>query len=118
MQHNSPERRYLFEYVQLFSMIGAGTPDDPGGDFSMDCWIEAPDPQAALEWGYVLLGDYFRARFSRSDKAESYDGSPVRDGSIVDDSELLARACDWEIPSCRIGQIPEWREPWRISNAA
>jgi hypothetical protein len=118
MQHHPSERRYLFEFTELFSVLGEGTPENPGGDFSMYCWIVAPDPQAALEWGYVLLGDYFRARFSRSEDADLYDGSPVREGAIVDDPELLARAGDWAIPSCRVGQIPEWREPWRISNAA
>ena len=117
MQHVAPERQYLFAFVEFFSVLGAGTPENPGGDFSMYCWIEAPDPQAALEWGYVLLGDYLRARFSRSEDADLYDGAPVRGGEIVEDPELLAGAGGWAIPSCRLGQIPEWREPWRLSNA-
>lgn len=33
--------RYLFSYLELFSFIGDGTPQNPGGDFSMHCWIEA-----------------------------------------------------------------------------
>lgn len=28
-------QRYLFRYMQLFSYIGADTPEDPGGDFFM-----------------------------------------------------------------------------------
>lgn len=107
---------YLFEYVQLFSYMGDGTPDDPGGDFEMYCWIAATDPHAALQWGYVLLGDYYRARFARSPDADDYQGVPMRHGRIVDDAAQLAKAHDWPIPLCRVGQIPAWHEPWRTSN--
>jgi hypothetical protein len=29
--------RFLFQYLQLFSFLGAGTPENPGGDFGMYC---------------------------------------------------------------------------------
>ena len=104
--------RFLFEYIQLLSYMGSGTPEDPGGDFGMRCWIEAPDEAAALKWGHVLLGDYYRARFAHSDNARSFDGSPVEDGWIVNDDRLLADDPP-HVPSCRVGEIPVWHEPWR-----
>jgi len=53
---------YLYSYLNLFGYIGSGTPEDPGTDFGMSVWIEAPDEQAALDWGHVVLADYVRAR--------------------------------------------------------
>ena len=43
---------------------------------------------------------------------------------LVDDQDLvragfrmiLADAAEWAIPTVRVGQIPEWHEPWRLSN--
>ena len=107
--------RFLYEYVQLFSYVGSGTPEDPGGDFGMCCWIDAPDKESALRWGHVLLGDYYRARFARSEDAERHSGSPVEDGWIVEDEELLAKPP--RAPECRVGEIPVWDEPWRDHNA-
>jgi hypothetical protein len=108
--------RYLFEFIELLSFIGDGTPEYPGGNFSMHCWIEAPDKESAVEWGYVLLGDYCKARYAHSADGHRHDGSPIRQGDLVEDPELLATAKEWNVPSCRAGEIPEWREPWRISN--
>jgi hypothetical protein len=107
--------RFLYEYLQLFSYMGAGTPESPGGDFGMSCWIEAPDHETALKWGHVLLGDYYRARFARSEEAEFHDGSPIEQGWIVDDEQRLANAPS--VPSCQVGEIPTWDEPWRHHNA-
>ena len=109
-------QRFLFHYLELFSVIGAGTPENPGGDFDMNCWIEAPDKEAALEWGYVLLGDYFKARYAHAADGYRHDGSPIREGEIMQAPETTAAAEHWNLPSCRIGEIPEWREPWRLSN--
>ena len=109
-------QRFLFQYLELFSVLGAGTPENPGGDFDMNCWIEAPDKKSALEWGYVLLGDYFKARYAHSADKYRHDGSAIREGEIVEDPETIAAAEHWNIPLCQIGQMPEWREPWRISN--
>lgn len=105
--------RFLFEYLQLFSYMGSKTPEDPGGDFGMCCWIEAPNKEAALKWGHVLLGDYYRARFARSDSP--CDGSPVEKGEIVEDEERLANPPN--VPVCKVGEIPIWDEPWRGHNA-
>lgn len=33
---------YLYSYLNLFEYIGSGTPEDPGTDFGMSVWIEAP----------------------------------------------------------------------------
>lgn len=108
--------RFLFQYLELFSFIGAGTPENPGGDFEMNCWIDSPDKNVALEWGHVLLGDYFKARYANSADGCRHDGSPIKRGEIVDDPRILAAATHWSIPACRIGEIPEWRKPWRLSN--
>ena len=107
---------FLYYFLELFSYTGAGTPEDPGGDFQMSCWIEAPDQLAALEWGYVLLGDYCRARVEHVGDDAAYDGSPIRRGEIIEDTKTLAEAADWKIPICRIGELPAWDRPWRRSN--
>jgi hypothetical protein len=109
-------QRFLFQYIQLFSFIGAGTPEEPGGDFDMHCWIEAPDKAAALEWGFILLGDYCKARYAYSADGHRHDGSPIQDGEIVEDPGALAAAVHWGIPACSVGEVPKWREPWRVSN--
>ena len=108
--------QFLFHYMEMLSFIGAGTPENPGGDFDMYCWIEAPYKEAALEWGYVLLGDYFKARYAQSADGYRHDGSPIREGEIIEDPEIIARTERWNIPSCRVGEVPQWREPWRLSN--
>jgi hypothetical protein len=109
-------RHFLFQHVELLSVLGDGTPENPGGDFEMTCWIEASCKEDALQWGYVLLGDYVRARYARSADGHRHDGSPIREGEIVEDPETIADAERWNLPSCRIGEIPEWQEPWRLSN--
>jgi hypothetical protein len=109
-------KRFLFQYLELCSVIGAGTPENPGGDFDMNCWIEAPDREAALQWGYVLLGNYCQMRYAHSANRYRCDGSPVRRGEIIEDPETIADADSWNIPSCRVGEVPEWHEPWRFSN--
>jgi len=97
-------------------MLGAGTPDDPGGDFSMFCWIEADSPEAALNWGYRILGDYYRQRFAFSDSADIYKGDPIEEGEIETDENVINDAMTWGLPTCRVGQCPEWDRPWRICN--
>jgi hypothetical protein len=109
-------RSFLFHYVQLFSYLGAGTPEDPGGDFDMHCWIEAPDKAAALEWGHVLIGSYCNARYAQSVDGYRHDGSPIDKGEIIEDPQALAAAAHWDIPTCTVGEVPRWREPWRVSN--
>jgi hypothetical protein len=109
-------QRFLFQYLELLSFLGAATPENPGGDFDMSCWMEAPDKRAALEWGYVLLGDYCKARYAHATDGHWHDGSPIRQGEIVEDPETIAAAAHWNIPSCRIGELPEWYAPWRLSN--
>jgi hypothetical protein len=77
-------QRFLVQYLEMFSAIGAGTPENPGGDFEMSCWIEASDKAAALEWGYVLLGDYCKVRYAHSADGHRHDGSPIREGEIIE----------------------------------
>jgi hypothetical protein len=110
-------QKYLYNFHEMFSVLGHGTPENPGGDFSLYCWIEAPDENSALQWGHSLLGDYYRQRFARTDDADSFDGAPIRKGEIERDPETIARLTSkYTFPSCDIGEIPTWREPWRISN--
>lgn len=109
--------KFLFKYHELFSVLGNGTPENPGGDFGMYCWIEAPDADAALEWGYVLLGDYYKQRFAQTPEADHYDGAPLREGEIETDQEFLDELVNkYKIPECQVGTIPDWNEPWRMSN--
>ena len=109
--------RFLFHYLELFSYIGEGTPSDPGGDFSMYCWIDAPNREEALAWGHVLLGDYYQKRFAHSEDADRYDGTPVVDGEIETDQTTLANmASKYAIPKCVVGVIPEWDAPWESCN--
>ena len=109
--------RYLFSYLELFSFMGDGTPQNPGGDFSMHCWIEATTAEEALKWGHVLLGDYHQKRFAHCDYGEGYDGSPIIDGEIETDEEILASfARKYVFPECKVGEIPVWEAPWRTSN--
>jgi hypothetical protein len=111
--------RFLFDYVELLSYLGDGTPENPGGDFGMCCWIEAASELEALEWGYVLLGNYYQARFARSPDSANYDGSPIREGQIETDPEQLAWAQEQPgFPVCRVGEIPNWQEPWRPFNCS
>lgn len=97
-------------------MLGAGTPNDPGGDFSMYCWIEAESADEALDWGHKLLGDYYRKRFAHSDSADLYNGEPIDEGEIETDQDTINDAHNWNLPVCRVGQFPNWDRPWRICN--
>lgn len=109
--------RFLFQYIELFSTLGSGTPECPGGDFDFFCWIDAPDQKTALEWGHVLLGDYYQKRFQHSDEAESFDGRPIAAGEIESDSETIARyETRYDIPISAIGVVPIWEAPWKISS--
>ena len=109
--------RFLYSYFQLLSYMGSGTPEDPGGDFSMSVWIDAPDEHAALVWGYRLLGDYYRARFQHAEDASHCDGRPIEEGYIEKDPEVLARAqAVYDYPAGRVNEVPNWREPWRDHN--
>jgi len=94
--------------------MGSATPEDPGTDFGMCVWIEAPDEATAQSWGKVILTDYVRARFQDSEVA----GLPFsEEGWIEKDEKQLeeARLCDY--PVCRLGEIPTWHEPWKRHNA-
>jgi|GEM_PF-6763701 len=101
---------YLYSYLNLFEYIGRGIPEDPGTDFGMSVWIEAPDEQAPLDWGRLVLADYVRAR-------HQHDGSGLGiEGWIEKDEAELERAVG-RFPRCRIGEIPAWEGPWRHHNA-
>ena len=63
-----------------------------------------------------MLGDYFKARFACSADGNRHDGSPIREGEIVEDPQRIAQSEKPNLPSCKIGEIPEWHEPWRRSN--
>lgn len=108
--------RYLYRYFQMFSYLGSGTPEDPGGDFGMYCWIDAQDEAEALEWGYALLGDYMKHRFAHSNPG-AYDGTPVNAGEIEADPDVIADIEEkYRAPVSKVGEFPQWHEPWRLSN--
>lgn len=93
---------YLCTYLNLFGYIGSGTPEDPGSDFSMSVWIDAPDEQAALDWGRLVLADDIRARYQHEGadiEPEGTEGSveadvepDVIEGWIEQDGAALERA--------------------------
>jgi len=101
--------------MQMLSDLGRGTPEDPGGDFSMSCWIDAPDKEAALAWGHVLLGDYYRARFAYAPERERYTGSPLEEGEILEPDDLSYDMFKGTEYACSVGEIPTWRAPWRLT---
>jgi hypothetical protein len=82
----------------------------------MYCWIDAESATEALEWGYVLLGDYYRHRFAQTDDTEMYTGEPVVGGEIETDQGTIDDAVNWNLPTCCVGEFPEWDRPWRICN--
>lgn len=105
---------YLYTYIHLFGYIGAGTPEDPGTDFGMSVWIDAPDEDAARCWGKVVLDDYVHARFQHSEDA-GIDAA-WGEGWIEKDDQTLKRAEGFDYPLCQVGQIPAWAEPWKRHN--
>ena len=109
--------RYLYNFLEMFSSLGHGTPESPGGDFSMYCWIEASSKDEALNWGHVLLGDYYKHRFAHSDDASHHSGQSIERGEILTDEEAIHELKNnYTIPECRVGEFPVWDRPWRISN--
>ena len=113
-------RRCLFQYMELFSVIGAGTPENPGGDFGVNCWIEAPDKGAALEWGYeevldagppvVAPGSSNRVQTLSSRRTEDGDrSSPVR-------TELVMARCPSR-ESVRRPPTYGWARPGPVRSA-
>jgi hypothetical protein len=107
--------RYLYRYIRLFGYIGSGTPEDPGTDFGMSVWIDAPDEEAALDWGRRVLADYARARH-RHDGSGGDIGPGEIEGWIERDEVALGRA-EGRYPACKVGEIPTWHAPWRLDNA-
>jgi len=106
---------YLYTYLNLFGYIGRGTPEDPGTDFGMSVWIEAPDEQAALGWGRRVLADYVIARYRHEDEGAVIEPGAI-EGWVEKDEGALKRA-EGRYPRCRVGEIPNWQSPWRHDNA-
>ena len=106
--------RFLYRYMELLGYMGAGTPEDPGSDFSMSVWVDAADEEEARRWGRVVLQDYVRARYQPSGDEvtpEAYEGE------IVKDECWLQSAAQAGYPVCRVGELPKWVEPWKRDNA-
>jgi hypothetical protein len=101
--------RYLYHYADLLGVLGLGTPENPGTDFAMSVWIEADNAEEALRWGKVVLADFIRARFERS--TTKYTATD--DGWIEEDQGEIQPSRLHRYPECKVGEIPEWREPWR-----
>jgi len=106
---------YLYTYLNLFGYVGSDTPEDPGGDFGMSVWIEAPDEQAALNWGHLVLGDHIRARHRHDGSAPEIDPGGIEEWIEKDDAVL--KGAEGRFPLCRVGEIPVWEAPWRRHNA-
>lgn len=106
--------RHLYRYANFFGYLGSGTPEDPGSDFGMCVWIEAPDERAALDWGRVLLADYTNARHRHDGSGAHYKPGDI-EGWIEEDEATIRRA-EGEYPLSLVGEIPTWDAPWRIHN--
>lgn len=109
--------RYHYSFSELFGMLGRGTPDSPGTDFCLDCIIDAPSGNEAIEWGYHVLGDFVRSRDQYTDTP--HDGSPIREGAIVADTNVdkfIRRRSN--CAQCSIGKYPVWIEPWKNDSAS
>ena len=121
----TPMPRYLYSYVELLGVLGMETPEEPGTDFGMSVWIDAPDEEAAFLWGNHLLEDYRRARFRFVPREESHGPevtehrpvAPRLEGWIEIDESILEMARECGYPVSRVGEIPEWIDPWRVHNA-
>lgn len=107
--------RFLYWYLELFSYLGAGAPDDPGGDFDMAVWIDADDEQQARAWGKRVLDSYVCERFSRS--GTPMDTSRMH-GYIQTRPNVLKQFQNAEVPGCKVGEIPRWPEPWKDRRAS
>jgi hypothetical protein len=105
---------YLYSYINLFGYIGSGTPEDPGTDFGMSVWIEAPDEQAALEWGHLVLADYVRARYRHDGSARDVDSGGIE--GWIEKGETALKNAEGRFPQCHVGEIPTWQAPWRDYN--
>jgi hypothetical protein len=102
---------YLYRFLELFSIIGDGTPENPGGDFGMSVWIDADDMIQARNWGKRVLEEFVRERFRQSDP----DLDPSRyEGDIVEDAVYEVG----RTPLCKVGEIPSWPEPWKHDRAS
>lgn len=106
---------YLYSYLNLFGYIGSGTPEDPGTDFGMSIWIEAPDEQAALDWGHLVLADYIRARYRHDNSATEIDPGGIE--GWIEKGETALKDAEGRFPRCCVGEIPTWQAPWRHHNA-
>ena len=109
IKHRMPH--YLYTFIEMFGMIGRGTPDDPGSDYGLVCLIEAPDENQARQWALKVHGDFEIARWMFTDSPS--EGRLYREGEIerVDDVVEFVKINDCAI--CRLGELPNWIEPWR-----
>lgn len=111
----SPVPRYMYTFVELFSYMGDGTPQNPGGDFMMCVLIDADDVGQARWWGKRVLEEFVRERFSQSDP----DVDPSRyEGEVAEVAEMLQLGTNDDIPVCKVGEIPRWTEPWKHCRAS
>lgn len=107
--------RYLYTVIGLLSYMGDGTPENPGGDFGMSVWIEAPDEETASRWGKRVLEEFVRQRFRFSrNKADP----AAYEGQIETSQEMIDWHSKREIPVCRVGEIPNWPAPWEHDGAS
>ncbi|WP_435015807.1 hypothetical protein TA3x_003360 [Tundrisphaera sp. TA3] len=106
---------YLYSYLNLFGFVGSGTPEDPGTDFGMSVWIEAPNEKAALDWGHLVLADYLRARFRHDDPVAGIASNGIE--GWIEEDEYARKEAAGKFPCCRVGEIPTWDAPWRHHNS-
>ncbi|MBL8808622.1 MAG: hypothetical protein JNM43_00480 [Planctomycetaceae bacterium] len=107
---------YKYRFIEMFGVIGRGTPEDPGSDYCLVCAIEAANESDALAWGLKVHSDFNIARTMFTDCPSN--GILYRDGEIdgeVDADELLRSDPTYAI--CSVGQFPDWIQPWRSCQA-
>ena len=76
----------------------------------MSVWIEAEDEQQARAWGKRILEEFVRQRFRFS----NHKVDPTEfEGELETDPEVEEVSKGRTIPTCRLGEIPNWEEPWK-----
>ena len=78
-------------------------------------WLDASDVEEARRWGKRVLEEFVHARFRYAKPevdATVYEGEIDEDARFVEGTELA------KIPVCKVGEVPNWPEPWRHCRAS
>ena len=100
-------RRFKYSYLELFSYMGF-TPEDPGGDFGISFWIDAPTAAEAERWGKVALAAYVRLRY----RFATDPPDPASLQGQLDEDAVCSEATNGTEMVCKVGELATWEDPW------